>query len=67
MNRTELKIGELAARAGVSVDALRYYERMKLLPRAPRTSGGFESLPTTTLSECSSSGRRSNWVSHSKK
>jgi len=41
MDRSELKIGEVAARAGVSVDALRYYERMKLLPRAPRTSGGF--------------------------
>ena len=41
MDRTELKIGEVAARAGVSVDALRYYERMKLLPRAPSTSGGF--------------------------
>lgn len=41
MARTELKISEVAARAGVSVDALRYYERMKLLPRAPRTAGGF--------------------------
>ncbi|MGH9904028.1 MAG: heavy metal-responsive transcriptional regulator [Pyrinomonadaceae bacterium] len=41
MNRSELKIGEVAARAGVSVDALRYYERRKLLPSAPRTSGGF--------------------------
>ncbi|HKO99344.1 MAG TPA: MerR family transcriptional regulator [Pyrinomonadaceae bacterium] len=41
MDRSELKIGEVAARAGVTVDALRYYERMKLLPRAPRTSGGF--------------------------
>jgi len=41
MDRTELKIGELAAHAGVSVDALRYYERMKLLPRPRRTSGGF--------------------------
>jgi len=41
MDRTELKIGELAARAGVSVDALRYYERLNLLPRAPRTLGGF--------------------------
>ena len=41
MGETELKIGEVATRAGVSVDALRYYERMKLLPRARRTSGGF--------------------------
>lgn len=41
MDRTELKIGEVATRAGVSVDALRYYERLKFLPRAPRTSGRF--------------------------
>lgn len=41
MAQTEMKIGEVATRAGVSVDALRYYERMKLLPRARRTSGGF--------------------------
>lgn len=41
MNSSELKIGELATRAGVSVDVLRYYERLKLLPRARRTSGGF--------------------------
>jgi DNA-binding transcriptional MerR regulator len=28
-------------RAGVSVDTVRYYERHKLLERAPRSSGGF--------------------------
>lgn len=32
-------IGELARRTGVSVDALRYYERLALLPRAARTAG----------------------------
>src|SRR5258707_15343419 len=37
----EFRIGEVAARAAVSVDALRYYERVKLLPRAKRSSGGF--------------------------
>ena len=31
----------MAARAGVSVDTVRYYERLKLLPRAKRTSGNF--------------------------
>lgn len=41
MERTELRIGEVATRAGVSIDALRYYERLKLLPRARRSSGGF--------------------------
>jgi DNA-binding transcriptional MerR regulator len=37
----ELRIGEVATCAGVSIDAVRYYERLKLLPRARRTSGGF--------------------------
>jgi len=36
-----LQIGQVAARAGVSVDTVRYYERHKLLERAPRSSGGF--------------------------
>ena len=41
MGQTEFRIGEVATRAGVSVDAVRYYERLKLLPRARRTSGNF--------------------------
>jgi len=41
LENTELRIGEVAKRAGVSIDALRYYERLKLLPRARRSSGGF--------------------------
>lgn len=28
-----LQIGEVAKRAGVSIDTLRYYEKVKLLPR----------------------------------
>jgi MerR family Zn(II)-responsive transcriptional regulator of zntA len=35
------QIGELAARSGVTRDTLRYYERLGLLPKTPRTSGGF--------------------------
>ncbi|MER3427242.1 MAG: heavy metal-responsive transcriptional regulator [Pyrinomonas sp.] len=38
---SELLIGEVAARAGVSVDTIRYYERRRLLPPAARTTGGF--------------------------
>ena len=38
---TELRIGEIAKRAGVSIDTMRYYERLKLLPRPRRSSGGF--------------------------
>jgi MerR family Zn(II)-responsive transcriptional regulator of zntA len=36
-----LKIGEVAAQTGLSVDALRYYERLGLLPRAARTPSGY--------------------------
>lgn len=35
-----LSIGDVAARAGVSVDTLRYYERESVLPPARRDSGG---------------------------
>jgi len=34
-------IGEVAERAGVSVDTVRYYERRRLLPTAPRTANGY--------------------------
>ena len=36
-----LRIGEVAKRAGVSIDTLRYYEKVRLLPRASRSTGGF--------------------------
>lgn len=36
-----LQIGEVAKRAGVSIDTLRYYEKVKLLPMPARSSGGF--------------------------
>lgn len=35
-----LRIGEAAEAAGLSVDTLRYYERLGLLGRVPRTPGG---------------------------
>lgn len=36
-----MQIGIVAKRIGVSVDAIRFYERNSLLPRPPRTQGGF--------------------------
>ena len=39
MRQEELKIGELAAQTGYTVEAIRYYERQGLLP-APARSGG---------------------------
>jgi DNA-binding transcriptional MerR regulator len=36
-----LTIGALAARAGVSADTIRYYERLGLLPKPIRTAAGY--------------------------
>ena len=36
-----MQIGIVAKRVGLSVDAIRFYERNALLRRAPRTEGGF--------------------------
>ena len=36
-----MQIGVVAKRIGLSVDAIRFYERNGLLPRPPRTEGGF--------------------------
>jgi DNA-binding transcriptional MerR regulator len=36
-----MQIGVLARRIGLSVDAIRFYERNALLPQPPRTPGGF--------------------------
>jgi MerR family transcriptional regulator, copper efflux regulator len=36
-----MQIGMVAKRIGLSVDAIRFYERSALLPRAARTQGGF--------------------------
>ena len=35
------RIGEVAAKVGITVDALRYYEKLGVLPRPRRTTGGF--------------------------
>jgi len=36
-----MHIGSVAKKIGLSPDAIRFYERNALLPRAPRTQGGF--------------------------
>jgi DNA-binding transcriptional MerR regulator len=36
-----LHIGEIARQTGLTVDAIRFYEKERLLQQPPRTSGGF--------------------------
>ena len=35
-----LSIGELSSLTGVNIETIRYYEKIKMLPRPPRTEGG---------------------------
>lgn len=44
-----MQIGVVAKRIGLSVDAIRFYERNSLLPRPPRTQGGFRQYGETDL------------------
>jgi MerR family transcriptional regulator, redox-sensitive transcriptional activator SoxR len=48
MEEVNLSIGEVAAQAGVSVSALRYYERIGLLPAAEREQGR-RRFPASTM------------------
>ncbi len=41
MTRTGFHIGKVAERTGLSIDAIRFYEKQRLLERRPRTEGGF--------------------------
>ena len=50
MAEQRIRIGEFAEAAGVSVDAIRFYERRGILGPAPRTSGGFRTFDDHDLS-----------------
>ena len=49
------RMGEVAEMAGITPDAMRYYERLGVLPRAPRTAGGLRHTGTAPILR---SGRR---------
>jgi len=44
-----LTIGELSRLTGVHIETIRYYERVKILPKPPRTAGGRRSYDPTHL------------------
>jgi len=46
---TTFTIGELAARTGMTPDALRYYERLGIIAPARRTTGGFRIYTADTV------------------
>ena len=44
-----MRTSEVADRAGVNPQTLRYYERRGLLPRPPRSASGYRSYPDDTV------------------
>src|SRR6266540_756663 len=44
-----MRTSEVAGRAGVNPQTLRYYERRGLLPRPPRSTSGYRSYPDETV------------------
>ena len=44
-----MQIGVAAKQVGLTVDAIRFYERNALLPRASRTAGGFRQYTDTDV------------------
>ena len=44
-----MKIGEVANQAGVSVDTVRFYERVGVLPPAARTESGYRDYQPDTI------------------
>jgi DNA-binding transcriptional MerR regulator len=45
----QLRSGQVAARAGVNLQTLRYYERRGLIAEPQRTSGGHRAYPAETV------------------
>jgi len=49
MQTSGIQIGELAKRTTLTVDTIRFYEKRHLLPKAPRTTGGFRLYTTDDI------------------
>ena len=49
MERPSLRAGQVAARAGVHRETLRYYERRRLIPAPPRRLSGYRAYPVETV------------------
>lgn len=45
----DLKIGQVAALVGVGIDTVRYYEKLGLLPAAPRRASGYRVFDEVTV------------------
>jgi len=49
MGARGLRVGEVAAKAGVGIDTVRFYERRGVLPPAERLRSGYRSFPLAAV------------------
>jgi DNA-binding transcriptional MerR regulator len=49
MEQIALRVGQVAARAGVHRETVRYYERRGLIPAPPRRISGYRAYPAETV------------------
>jgi MerR family transcriptional regulator, Zn(II)-responsive regulator of zntA len=49
MARSGIQIGKVSEQTGLSVDAIRFYEKQRLLEHPPRTEGGFRLFNTQDI------------------
>lgn len=49
MVRSGIQIGRVSEQTGLGVDAIRFYEKQRLLDRPPRTEGGFRLFNTQDI------------------
>src|ERR1700687_2026699 len=48
-NRFSMRVGDLAKRAGVNIQTVRFYERERVLRQPPRTSSGYRAYTDIDL------------------
>jgi DNA-binding transcriptional MerR regulator len=63
MQTSAIQIAELAKRTTLTVDAIRFYEKRHLLPKATRAGGGFRLYTTDDIERLHSFGRCTGLVS----
>jgi MerR family regulatory protein len=61
---TAMQIGEVAKRTSLTVDAIRFYEKRKLLPKAVRSAVGSDCTERAPSSDFTSSSKCRDSASH---
>lgn len=59
-----MQIGAVAQKTGLSVDAIRFYEKQGLLPTPPRSNGGYRLYAETDVERLDFVTRAQEWAFH---